>query len=173
MAGANVPVMPTPGIMVAYDERFVNRAINRLCKPSDGDIVLPQRRMVVVGTTSFEVEEVDYIPVIEEQVELMLERGSDLIPGIRDVKERGVYMATRPLIGAGTTGRSVARTFKCFDHKESDNIDGFVTITGGKATTLRVMAEKTADIVCRKLDIDVECITAETPLISYRKYHLL
>ncbi len=173
MAGANVPVIPTPGVMVAYDERFVNRAINRLCKPSDGDIVLPQRRMVVVGTTSFEVDDMDYIPVIEDQVELMLDRGSALIPGIRDVKERGVYMATRPLIGSGLTGRSAARTFKCFDHKESDGIDGFVTITGGKATTLRRMAEKTSDIVCQKLDIEMECKTAETPLISYRQYHAL
>jgi glycerol-3-phosphate dehydrogenase len=173
MAGAKVPVRPTPGVMVAYDERFVNRAINRLCKPSDGDIVLPQRRMVVVGTTSFEIDEVDYVPIKEDQVELMLERGSELVPALREVKERGVYMATRPLIGAGATGRSVARTFKCFDHKESDDIDGFVTITGGKATTLRQMAEKTSDIVCQKLDIEVECKTAETPLISYRQYYAL
>lgn len=172
MAGANVPVRPTPGVMVAYDERFVNRAINRLCKPSDGDIVLPQRRMVVVGTTSFEVEDVDYIPMVDEQIELMLERGAALIPGIKKAKMRGAYMATRPLIGAGTTGRSVARTFKCFDHKESDDIDGFVTITGGKATTLRQMAEKTSDIVCQKLDIDVECTTADTPLLSYRQYYI-
>jgi glycerol-3-phosphate dehydrogenase len=28
-----------------------------------------------------------------------------------------------------------------------------VTITGGKATTLRAMAEKTADVVCEKLGI--------------------
>ena len=84
---------------------------------------------------------------------------------------RGAYMATRPLIGAGTTGRSVARTFKCFDHQESDSIDGFVTITGGKATTLRVMAEKTTDIVCNKLGLDVTCTTAETPLLSYRQFY--
>jgi glycerol-3-phosphate dehydrogenase len=171
MAGANVPVQPTPGVMVAYDQRFVNRAINRLCKPSDGDIVLPQRRMVVVGTTSFEVEDVDYIPVVEDHVQLMLERGAALIPGIRKAKMRGAYMATRPLIGAGTTGRSVARTFKCFDHKESDDIDGFVTITGGKATTLRVMAEKTADIVCQKLELEAECTTTEVPLLSYRQFY--
>jgi glycerol-3-phosphate dehydrogenase len=173
MAGANVPVQPTPGVMVAYDQRFVNRAINRLCKPSDGDIVLPQRRMVVVGTTSFEVEEVDYIPVVEDHVQLMLERGSALIPGIREAKMRGAYMATRPLIGAGTTGRSVARTFKCFDHKESDDIDGFVTITGGKATTLRVMAEKTSDIACQKLGIEAECTTTQVPLLSYRQFYAL
>jgi glycerol-3-phosphate dehydrogenase len=171
MAGANVPVMPTPGVMVAFDQRFVNRAINRLNKPADGDIVLPQRRMVVVGTTSFEVEDVDYIPVVDDQVELMLERGAELIPAMRNSKMRGAYMATRPLIGAGTTGRSVARTFKCFDHQESDSIDGFVTITGGKATTLRVMAEKTADIVCNKLGVDVACTTAETPLLSYRQFY--
>jgi glycerol-3-phosphate dehydrogenase len=157
--------------MVAFDQRFTNLVINRLNKPGDGDIVLPQRRMVVVGTTSFEVEDVDYIPVIEDHVELMLERGAALIPNIRNSKMRGAYMATRPLIGAGSTGRSVARTFKCFDHQESDSIEGFVTITGGKATTLRVMAEKTSDIVCEKLGIDVKCTTAELPLLSYRQFY--
>lgn len=172
MAGASVPVMPTPGVMVAYDQRFVQRAINRLNKPGDGDIVLPQRRMVVVGTTSFTAENLDYIPIFQDQVELMLERGSELIPGIRQVNPRGIYMATRPLVGGGT-GRSIARTFKCYDHKESDNVDGFVTITGGKATTLRAMAEKTADIVCAKLGVDVACATQETPLLSYRQYYAL
>jgi glycerol-3-phosphate dehydrogenase len=162
MAGAKVPIHPTPGVMVAYDKRFVNRAINRLCVPSDGDIVLPQRRMVVVGTTSFDVEDVDYIPVVEDQIELMLERGSELVPGIRHAN-----------IGAGSTGRSISRTFKCFDHRESDNIDGFVTITGGKATTLRAMAEKTADMVCQKLGIEAECTTENVPLISYRQFYAL
>ena len=171
MAGAKVPIHPTPGVMVAYDKRFVNRAINRLCVPSDGDIVLPQRRMVVVGTTSFDVEDVDYIPVVEDQIELMLERGAELVPGIRHANMRGAFMATRPLIGAGSTGRSISRTFKCFDHKESDDIDGFVTITGGKATTLRAMAEKTADMVCQKLGVEAECTTENVPLISYRQFY--
>ena len=172
MAGASVPILPTPGVMVAYDQRLVQRAINRLNKPGDGDIVLPQRRMVVVGTTSFTAEDLDYIPIYEDQVKLMLERGSELIPALQHTNPRGIYMATRPLIGGGT-GRSVARTFKCFDHKESHNVDGLVTITGGKATTLRAMAEKTADIVCEKLGVNVACTTQETPLLSYRQYYTL
>jgi glycerol-3-phosphate dehydrogenase len=172
MAGAKVPVKPTPGVMVAYDQRLVQRAINRLNEPGDGDIVLPQRRMVVVGTTSFEVEDPDYIPVLKDHVELMLERGAELIPGIRQARVRGKYMASRPLIAAGS-GRSAARTFKCFDHKETDNVEGLVTITGGKATTLRAMAEKTADIVCQKLGIQAPCLTRETPLLSYRQYFAL
>lgn len=173
MANAHVPISPTPGIMVTYGERFVNRAINHLTRPSDGDIVLPQRRVVVVGTTSYEVEDPDYIPVMEDQIQLMMERGADLIPAIRQARPRGVYTATRPLIGAGGGGRSLSRTFKCFDHKETDNVDGLVTITGGKATTQRAMAEKTADIVCQKLGITAPCVTAETPLVSYRKFFTL
>jgi len=170
MAGASVPVKPTPGVMVAYDQRFVQRAINRLNVPGDGDIVLPQRRMVVVGTTSFEVDNLDYVPVIEEQVKLMLERGAELVPGIRGAKVRGKYTATRPLIGGGT-GRSIARTFKCYDHAETDRVNGFVTITGGKATTLRAMAEKTADVVCEKLGVQAVCLTKDMPLLSYRQYY--
>lgn len=172
MAGANVPVKPTPGVMVAYDQRLIQRAVNRLNEPGDGDIILPQRRMVVVGTTSFEVENPDYVPVLPDHVQLMLERGAELVPGIQQARIRGKYMASRPLIGAGS-GRSAARTFKCFDHKETDNVDGLVTITGGKATTLRAMAEKTADIVCQKLGIQAPCLTRETPLISYRQYFAL
>ena len=170
MAGAEVPIKPTPGIMVAYDRRLVQRAVNRLNAPGDGDIILPQRRMVVVGTTSFDAENVDYIPVIEEQIQEMLDRGSELIPKIRETQPRGIYMATRPLVGGGF-GRSIARTFKCFDHKESHNVDGLVTITGGKATTLRLMAEKTADMVCQKLSINAACATHETQLLSYGKYY--
>ncbi len=170
-AGAHVPINPTPGVMVAYDQRLVQRCVNRLNKPGDGDIIVPQRRMLVVGTSSFSVTDLDYVPVVDEQVNMMLERGSELVPGIRKANPRGVYMATRPLIGKGSAGRSIARTFKCFDHKESDGIEGLVTITGGKATTLRQMAEKTADMVCAKLGIQAVCTTKDTPLLSYRAYY--
>jgi glycerol-3-phosphate dehydrogenase len=168
-----LPIHPTPGVMVTYDQRLTERAINRLNKPGDGDIILPQRQLMVVGTTSFEVEDLDYVPVIEDQIQLMLERGAELVPGIRNSNQRGAYMATRPLVGAGSTGRSIARTFKCFDHKETHNIDGLVTITGGKATTLRQMAEKTADVVCQKMGITTPCSTKDVPLISYRKFYAL
>jgi glycerol-3-phosphate dehydrogenase len=170
MANSSVPIKPTPGVMVAYDQRLVQRVVNRLNVPGDGDIALPQRRMVVVGTTSFEVTELDYIPVVEEQANLMMERGSEMIPALKNTKPRGIYMATRPLIGGGL-GRSIARTFKCYDHKELHNVDGLVTITGGKATTLRAMAEKTSDIVCEKLGIKAECVTKDTLLHSYRQYY--
>ncbi len=171
MAHTDVPIRPVPGVMVAYDKRLTQHAVNRLNTPGDGDIVLPQRRMLVVGTTSFSIENPDYVPIEREQVIEMLQRGAALIPGLRQARERGVYMATRPLIGGSGPERSISRTFKAYDHKELDNVDGLVTITGGKATTCRAMAEKTVDVVCRKLGLNIPCTTAEVPLASYRQFY--
>jgi glycerol-3-phosphate dehydrogenase len=171
MAKASVAVTPTPGVMVAYDQRLINRVINRLNEPGDGDILIPQRRMVCIGTTSFEVSDVDYIPVIEEQVDFMHRSAILLVPSVAQTNQRGWWMSARPLVGKGESGRSLARTFKCFDHKETDGIDGFVTITGGKATTCRAMAETTVNVACAKLGIQAPCVTKEVPLIPYREYY--
>lgn len=172
MAGADVPVIPTPGVMVAYDKRLVQRPINRLNEPGDGDILIPQRRMVVIGTTSFETTNVDYIPVDQDQVDEMRARAIELVPEVKTTKERGAYMSARPLIKSTVQGRSLSRTFKCYDHKQNEGIEGMVTITGGKATTCRIMAEKTADLVCAKLGISKPCLTQEVVLTSYRNYYL-
>ena len=80
-------------------------------------------------------------------------------------------MAARPLIGSSDKGRSISRTFVCYNHKVLDGMEGFITITGGKATTCRVMAEKTCDTVCQNLGINVECQTMNNPLVSYREYY--
>jgi glycerol-3-phosphate dehydrogenase len=171
-AGIDVPVTPTPGVMVAYDQRLINHPINRLCPPDDGDILIPQRRMSVIGTTSYEVEDVDYIPVLKDQIELMNRSAALLVPAIKNTKERGAYMSARPLVGKGESGRSLARTFKCFDHRQTGGIGGLVTITGGKATTCRAMAETTSDVVCANLGIQAECSTREHVLLSYRNFYL-
>jgi glycerol-3-phosphate dehydrogenase len=171
MAKAAVPVIPTPGVMVAYDHRVTELVINRLNEPGDGDIIIPQRRMAVIGTTSFEVKDVDYIPVLTEQVKQMNDAAFELLPVLKQAKMRGNYMSARPLIASNVQGRSLSRTFKCYDHQESEGLGNFVTITGGKATTCRGMAEKTADLVCSKLGIQAACQTREVVLHSYREYY--
>lgn len=171
MADIHVPVKPTPGIMVTVGRRLSHNVINRLNVPDDGDIVLPQRRMAVIGTTSFEIEDVDYIPIDKEQVQMMVDRGSELLPAIKNTPFRGVFMSSRPLIAAGMEARSLARTFKCYDHEESDKVGGLISIIGGKATTCRAMAEKVSDLVCKKFGVNMECRTKEQPLLSYRQYY--
>lgn len=173
MAGIDVPVQPTPGIMVSMEGRFANMVINRLNYASDGDIVVPQRETSIIGTTSWEVEDADYISLLEDHRELMYARGAELVPELADAEPRGVFAVARPLISrpGGEEERELSRTFECFDHI-NEGVEGFVTVSGGKTTTARAMAETTADVVCEKLGLDAPCLTKDTVLSSYRGYYL-
>jgi glycerol-3-phosphate dehydrogenase len=169
-AGVSVPEIPTAGVMVALDCRLNNMVLNRLNKPSDGDIVVPQRATSVIGTTSWTVEDPDLITIPAEHVERMISQGKQLLPAVKKVPMRAKMAVARPLIAlTGTDARELSRTFECFDHAH-EGINGFVTITGGKTTTARAMAERVSDIVCHKLDVKAECRTREVPLSSYRLF---
>lgn len=176
MAGVSVPVVPTPGVMVAVGQRLANMVINRLNMPGDGDIVVPQRMTSIIGTTSWTVDDPDRISIPEDHVERMLACGEALLPGFRSAGVRGVFAVARPLVGSrgggsgADDGRELSRTFECFDHAR-DGVEGFVTITGGKTTTSRAMAEKLADMVCAKLGVEAPCRTRETVLLSHREYY--
>jgi glycerol-3-phosphate dehydrogenase len=171
MAGVKVPVQPTPGVMVTLDCRLNNMVLNRLNKPSDGDIIVPQRATCTIGTTSWKVKDPDLITIPPEHVEKMIIQGEQLMPIVRKIPMRARMAVARPLIVKDATDeRNVSRTFECFDHAY-DGVDGFVTISGGKTTTARAMAERVTDIVCNKLGIVAECRTREVPLASYRLFY--
>ena len=173
MAGTTVPIAPSPGVLLAVHGRFCNMVINRMHKSGDGDIVVPQRGLSIVGTTSWVVEDPDDLTVPEDHVERMYTEGSKLIPALRHAARRAAWSAARPLVGStgAATGRELSRTFETFDHRERDGVEGFVTITGGKSTTLRGMAELCADVVCRKLGVDEPCRTADTVLLPHTAYY--
>src|SRR5205085_1053507 len=92
----------------------------------------------------------------EEQVDRMLDEGEKLVPGFRQARALRVWAGARPLFGARAPGdddtRDITRAHALIDHRERDGITGFVTITGGKATTFRLMAEETVDLVGRLVD---------------------
>src|SRR5262245_19651169 len=140
MAGVDVAIQPSPGVMLAVRGRLCNMVINRMHRSGDGDIIVPQRALSVVGTSSWTVDDPD------EHVRRMWEEGARLVPAVAQAEFRAAWSAARPLIGAGgvDSGRELSRTFKTIDHA-AEGVDGFVTLTGGKATTLRGMAELCGD----------------------------
>lgn len=172
MAGVEVPVQCSPGVLVAVRGRWCSMVVNRLHRSGDGDIVLPQRGLSVIGTSSWVVEDPDELHLPEDHIRTMIEEGSRLVPALEHAELRAAWSAVRPLIGdsRSQTGRELSRTFKCFDHAERDGVDGFVTISGGKATTLRAMAEATADVVCRRLGVEAPCRTREHVLLPHTAY---
>jgi glycerol-3-phosphate dehydrogenase len=173
MANADVPIRPSPGVMVAVRGRYHNMVLNRLHASGDGDIIVPQRNLSVIGTSSWVVDDPDKLGLPEDHIQAMFKYGAEMVPTIKDAPFRAAWSAARPLIGSKgeDEGRELSRTFECFDHKKRDGVEGLVTISGGKATTLRGMAETTVNVVCQKLGVDIPCRTKEEILLPYRAYY--
>ncbi|MGH2786590.1 MAG: anaerobic glycerol-3-phosphate dehydrogenase subunit GlpA [Actinomycetota bacterium] len=163
-----ISVLPGKGIMIAMNHRVVNTVINRLVMPSDGDIIVPIRTVSVIGTTDIRVADPDELPITQAEVDQMLDDGERLVPGFRELRALRVWAGARPLFQFDSeelsSTRDVSRSHTLIDHRERDEVDGFLTITGGKFTTFRKMAEETVDAMCEQLGASRPCSTAEEPL---------
>lgn len=95
-----------------------------------------------------------------------------VIPRIEPGQVRGFVMGVRPtLFQKGVKPERLSRNFQIFDH-QGDGLPGFISVAGGKLTIARLMAEKTTDLICEKLNFSAECVTAVTPigLSSVRRF---
>jgi len=166
MAGCEVTVFPGKGIMVAMNHRLVNTVVNRCSMPSDGDIIVPARGVAVIGTTDQKVADPDNWEITREEVQKMLSAGENLVPGFRQARALRVWGGVRPLYQekAEADTRDVTRAHALLNHRTRDGVERFVTITGGKFCTLRLMAEETMDAVCGELGVERPCRTADEPL---------
>jgi glycerol-3-phosphate dehydrogenase len=166
MAGCRVAVLPGKGIMIAMNHRLVHTVVNRCKPPADGDILVPIRTVCVIGTTDMRVVDPDELEVTQPEVDQMLDEGEKLVPGFRESRALRVWIGARPLFSPEEVAetREVSRSHALLDHRERDGVEGFVTITGGKTTTFRLMAEATVDAVCAQLGAERPCRTHEEPL---------
>jgi glycerol-3-phosphate dehydrogenase len=169
MAGIEgVRVLPGRGIMIAMNHRLVNTVVNRCQMPSDGDIIVPVRTVSVIGTTDVNTEDPDDHTVNQDEVDAMLDDGEKLVPGFRQARALRVWTGVRPLFEdakpTGTDSRDVTRAHALLDHGRRDGVGRFFTITGGKLTTFRLMAEETMNAVVAQLGDTRPCTTATEPL---------
>jgi len=173
LAGIQLPIQPGPGVMVALHGRLTNMIVNRLHPAGQGDIIVPQRNLSILGTSIWLADDPESIDIPQEHISEMVTLCSRLVPAVKDASIRSAWQAVRPLIVQenGKSAQEISRAFDCYDHQQRDNLSGFVSIIGGKATTLRAMAEKTADLICRKIDRDLPCRTASYKLLPYRAYY--
>ncbi len=167
MAGCDLTVLAGKGTMVGMNYRMVNTVINRCHRPGDGDIIVPVGTVAVIGTTSINVPDPDDYPIEEYEIQLMMDEGEKLIPSFKQFRPLRAWAGVRPLYQekeAGSDLRDVTRGYALLDHSTRDGVDNLVTITGGKWTTYRLMAEETVDLVCQKLNTERPCNTATTLL---------
>jgi len=161
-------VVTSQGIHLVFDRSFLKGDTALMVpKTSDGRVlfVIPWHGHAVAGTTDTPVEAASLEPrPLEEEIEFVLETASRFLvrpPSRKDVL--AVFVGLRPLVkGEGKTS-ALSR-----DHVIHVDASGLLTITGGKWTTYRHMAEDTVDhaITLGKLR-DAECITRNLHIHGY------
>lgn len=167
-AGITVNMFPAKGTLLIFGHRVNNMVINRCRKPANADILVPDDTVCVIGTTSDRVpfDTIDNLKVTNAEVDLLIREGEKLAPSLATTRVLRAYAGVRPLVAADNdpSGRNISRGIVCLDHASRDGMEGFITITGGKMMTYRLMAEEATNLACKKLNINKPCQTATIPL---------
>ncbi|SDY30839.1 FAD-dependent oxidoreductase [Halopenitus persicus] len=166
LAGVTVAMQPTRGVMVSVAYEGLGPVLNRCRNPADGDIVVPHRKEVVLGTTSVPVRDPDDYATPHREVETTIAECAAMLPAVAERPIVRRWWGVRPLYAPDETdrgGRGISRGFVRIDHA-ADGVTNLATIVGGKLTTHRLMAESVADLVCDRLGVDAPCRTADREL---------
>jgi len=163
MAGLKLAMTKDFGALVVFNGKLVQRTVNRLRLPSDGDIIVPSHTSMIAGTTARTVKDGPIAKPSREEAALIVREVSEMVPGLKGCREIRAYGASRPLVSG--SGREASRTFKLIDH-EAEGVDNLISIIGGKLTTYRLMAEKASDAVCGKLGIGGKCVTDKEVMVE-------
>ncbi len=165
LAGVPLAMSYSKGTLLVTHTRLASRVVNRLRPPSNADIMMPGGTVSIVGTTSTRVDALEDVHPTTAEADLIIEEAARMLPALATMRFIRAYAGVRPLVGSAgvADGRAVSRGFALFDHEEH-GLDNLATITGGKLTTCRLMAERAADLVCRRLGVTRPCLTATTAL---------
>jgi glycerol-3-phosphate dehydrogenase len=136
-------IAPSQGIHLVFDQSFLpgNSAI-MVPHTSDGRVLfaIPWHGHTLVGTTDTPVPKAVLDPSpLESEIEFILRTSAEYLhkaPTRSDVLS--VFVGIRPLVKAGNAGNTAALSR---DHTIHIDESGLLTITGGKWTTYRYMAE--------------------------------
>ena len=151
---ASSKLRPSKGIhVVLSSEKFQNQTAVLI--PSKGEnrflFVIPWQGRTVVGTT-----DADYSGDLDEpraeppEVDRVVESAARAFPAAQLSNEDVIstFAGLRPLIAAdGESTKDVSRKEEIFENEH-----GLLTITGGKLTTWRRMAERATDLAGRRLE---------------------
>lgn len=137
-------IVPSQGIHLVFDKSFLpgDHAL-MIPKTSDGRVLfaVPWHDKIVVGTTDTLVKKSDIEPIaLEEEIEFVLKTAQNYLtknPTRADVLS--VFAGLRPLAAPEKEGQSTKEVSR--SHKIIVSPTGLITITGGKWTTYRKIAE--------------------------------
>lgn len=141
-------IVPSQGIHLVFDKSFLpsDHAL-MIPKTSDGRVLfaVPWHNKIVVGTTDTVIKKHSLEPIaLESEIEFVLETAQRFLvkkPTRADVLS--VFAGLRPLAAPKEEGKSTKEVSR--SHKIIVSNTGLITITGGKWTTYRKIAEDIID----------------------------
>lgn len=166
-------VKPSQGIHLVLEPDFLKgEEALMIPKTSDGRVLfaVPWHNRVVVGTTDVEKEHAVLEPLAEDQeVEYILATTRlymDRPPERSDVQ--AVFTGLRPLAAPAAEGKKTKEISR--GHKILISKGGLVTLTGGKWTTYRKMAEDVIDAAARESGLAMkDSVTATMKIHAYKE----
>jgi glycerol-3-phosphate dehydrogenase len=172
LSGHKPMVKPSQGAHLVLDMKFLqgNDAL-MVPKTSDGRVLfaVPWHNRVVVGTTDVLRDHPESEPrVLEEEIDFILETaGIYMVPAPTRKDIVGVFAGQRPLAAPKKEGKSAKEISRSHKIIVSDN--DLITITGGKWTSYRLMAEDTIDkAISMKLVDKRKCVTKHLKIHGWR-----
>ena len=167
-------VRPSQGVHLVVDSKFLGgRSALMIPKTKDGRVLfgVPWHGKVVLGTTDTPLNEASLEPrALEEEVDFILDQAGQYLdrkPTRADVLS--IFAGLRPL-AAPTHADSKKTKEISRNHKIYRSKSGLLTITGGKWTTYRAMAE---DVINQAIVIGglspAECVTKNLRVHGYTK----
>lgn len=154
MASADIApiVAASQGVHLVLDRSFLPGDTAVIVpKTSDGRVIfmIPWLDTTLIGTTDTPLPQAEVEPKAQEQeIEFLLQTAGDYLlrrPRREDV--RSVFTGIRPLVQSSGTARTASLSR---DHLVKREADGFWTVTGGKWTTVRKMAEDAVQQIQRE-----------------------
>lgn len=163
-------IAPSQGIHLVLDKSFLpGESAIMVPHTTDGRVLFatPWHDKVIVGTTDTPVKDIDLEPrPLDEEIEFLISHAAKYLtkdPGLSDVKS--MFAGLRPLVSMGDAENTAAISR---DHTISISRSGLVTITGGKWTTYRKMAEDTIDQASHVAGLpERPCVTVDLPIHGY------
>lgn len=170
--GARQTIVPSQGIHLVLPRDFLpNDSAVMVPHTPDGRVMfaVPWHNHIVVGTTDTLVESHSLEPVaMETEIDFLLETAGQYLtkhPTRADVLS--VFAGLRPLAKPDDDKKETKEISR--GHKIVISLSGLITITGGKWTTYRKMAEDVVEKVIMLGGLpERECITRHMPIHGYR-----
>ena len=163
-------IAPSQGIHLVFDRSFLpGKYAVMIPNTSDGRVLfaIPWHGKTLVGTTETKLEKPQIEPVaFEDEIEFILQTVKDYLakpPKRKDIKS--VFAGIRPLVESGEKKNTAA-----LSRDYTIEIDDFnlLTITGGKWTTYRKMAEDAVNQSIKLANLpERKCVTQNLKIVNF------